>query len=114
MSCPCDCHHATDLRTAKQNNALHLYFTLLAQALNESGYDMKKVIRQEVDIPWNPYSIKEYLWRPVQEAQLGKKSTTKLKKNEIDQVYETINRVIGERTGVHVPFPSLEQLESEM
>lgn len=112
MSCPCDCHHEDpkDLRTAKQNNALHLYFTLLAQALNEAGYDMKKTIRNEIDIPWNPYSVKEYLWRPVQEAQLGKRSTTKLKKQEIDQIYDTINRAIGERTGVHVEFPSLESL----
>ena len=113
MSCPCDCHHAVDLRTAKQNNSLHLYFTLLAGELNAGGFDMKKVIRQEVDIPWNPYSVKEYLWRPLQEAQLGKRSTTKLTTKEIDQIYDTLNRVVGERTGVHVEFPSIESLEDK-
>ena len=112
MNCECDCHKKQ--RTLKQNNALHLYFTLLADEMNTAGYDMKKVIRQEVDIPWNLYSIKEYLWRPVQEAQLGKKSTTKLTKDEIDKIYDTVNRVIGERTGIHVPFPSIESLEKDL
>lgn len=112
MNCDCGCHK--EQRTGKQNNALHLYFTLLADEMNSAGYDMKKVIRQEVDIPWNTYSVKEYLWRPVQEAQLGKKSTTKLTKDEIDKIYDTVNRVIGERTGIHVPFPSIEALEQDL
>jgi hypothetical protein len=46
----------------------------------------------------------------VQESQLGKKSTAQLKTDEIDKVYETINRVIGERTGVHVAFPSIDSM----
>lgn len=100
-------------RTTRQNNALHLFFTLLAQELNAGGFDMRKVIRDEVDIPWNTYSVKEYLWRPIQETQLGKRSTTKLTTKEIDQIYDTLNRALAERTGVHVPFPSIEILEEQ-
>lgn len=74
---------------------------------------MREVIRKEVDIPWTPYSIKEYIWKPIQKAKLGKKSTTKLTTKEIDQIYDTVNRVIGERTGVYVAFPSLEMMEWE-
>lgn len=113
MKCE-SCGHEQNTRTLKQNSSLHLYFTLLADELNSAGYDMKKTIRQEVDIPWNAYSIKEYLWRPLQEAQLGKKSTTELTTTEIDQIYDTLNRVIGERTGVSVAFPSIESLEAEI
>lgn len=99
-----------DTRTARQNNSLHLYFTLLAEELNAAGFDMRKVIRDGVDIPWSAYNVKENLWRPVQEAQLGKKSTTKLTTKEIDVIFDTVNRVIGERTGIHVPFPSIDQV----
>ena len=96
-------------RTLKQNDALHLYFTLLADALNESGFDMKKTIK--VDIPWTPMTVKEYLWRPIQQTFLMKRSTTQLEKvKEIDDVYDILNRVIGERCGVHVPFPNIEDM----
>ena len=94
-------------RTLKQNNALHLYFSNLAEELNDAGFDMKKTIR--VDIPWTPYTVKEYLWRPLQEAYLLKRSTTELdKQKDIDAVYDILNRAIGERTGVFVPFPNIE------
>lgn len=97
-------------RTDRQNNSLHLYFQLLADELNAGGFDMRKVIREGIDIPWSAYNVKEQLWRPVQEAQLGKESTTKLTTKEIDVIYDTVNRVIAERTGVHVAFPSIENI----
>ena len=93
-------------RTSKQNKALHVYFQLLADALNDAGFDMKKVMR--VDIPWTAYAIKEYLWKPVMKQQLGKESTRDLETKEIDQIYDTVNRAVGERTQIHVPFPSNE------
>lgn len=97
-------------RTLKQNRALHLLFTLLAEKLNESGLDMRKTLKPEVEIPWSGRSIKEYMWRPIMKAQLNKKSTTELNTKEIDEVFETINRHLGEKFGLHVPFPSIESL----
>lgn len=106
------CEHCKlkDTRTLPQNNALHLYFKLLAEALNESGQDMRAVIRQDIDIPWTPETIKEYLWRPVQKKYLRKQSTASLKKNEIDKVFDIVNKAVGERTGVYVAFPNIEGL----
>ena len=96
-------------RTLKQNSALHLYFTLLAEALNDAGFDAKKTLKPEIEIPWSPEMIKELIWRPVQEIYLRKKSTTQLdKQKDIDIIYEIVNRHIGERTGIHVPFPNIE------
>ena len=97
-----------DIRTAQQNRALHKYFSLVAEALSDAGLDVKKTLRS--DVPWSPDSVKDMMWRPLQEALLGKKSTTALKKNEIDQVYDVMNRVLSTRYGVHVPFPSLDNL----
>ena len=55
-------------RTAKQNRALHLYFTHLADELNSAGLDMRKTLKPGVEIPWDGKSIKEkYMDRLVDE-----------------------------------------------
>lgn len=96
-------------RTLLQNRSLHLFFTLLATELNDAGLDMKKVLKPSVDISWTKENIKEYLWRPIQTALKMKKSTTALSTAEISQVWEVLNRHLGDKFGVHVPFPSEEQ-----
>lgn len=96
-------------RTIAQNRSLHLYFTLLAEELNQAGYDMRRTLKPGVDIPWGSNTVKEYLWKPIQNAQLMKQSTTELTTKEIDKVYDVLNRHLGEITGVSVPFPSEEK-----
>ena len=95
-------------RTLVQNASLHLYFRLLAEELNNAGLDMKKTLKQDADIPWSDDRIKEFLWKPIQYAQLGKKSTTELTTSEVDKVYETLNRHLGEKLGIFVKFPTNE------
>jgi len=97
-------------RTIQQNKALHVLFQELADELNSHGLDMRKTLNPGVDIPWNATTIKEYLWRPVQKAQLNKRSTTELTTKEIDMVFDTINKHIGEKFGLHIEFPSIESL----
>lgn len=100
------------VRTNKQNRALHKWFIQLAETLNGSGFDMKSVIKQ-VDIPWSAYTVKEHLFRPTMKTMLGKDSTTELETHEIDQIFGVISKSIGERTGVFIPFPSIEILMQE-
>lgn len=100
-------------RTKQQNKALHVLFRLLSEQLNSAGLDMRKTLKPSVQIPWDPITVKEYLWRPIQEAQLDKRSTTELTTVEIDQVFDTINKHLGERFGFHVEFPSVEELIRE-
>jgi hypothetical protein len=95
-------------RTSTQNKALHLYFELLADELNSAGLDMKKTLKQTVDIPWSKETVKDYLWRPIQNAQLEKESTTELTTDEINKVYEVLNRHLGDKLQIHVPFPTNE------
>ena len=97
-------------RSARQNRALHLYFQFVADTLNLAGLDMRKTLKPEVSIDWNAKTVKEYLWRPVQKAQLHKESTTELSTDEITKVWETINRFLGEHHGVTTEFPSIEAL----
>ena len=95
----------TEQRTIKQNSALHLYFTFLADELNNAGYDMRRTLKEGVDIPWNTQNIKDYLWKPVQESLLGKKSTTELTTTEIDKIVDILTRHLA-KFGVSVEFPN--------
>jgi len=94
-------------RTPAQNNALHLYCQLVAEALNDAGYDMKLTFEQiHAEIPWTKESVKEVIWKPIQKAMTTKVSTTELNTIEPSKVYEAINRILGERFGVHVTWPN--------
>lgn len=97
-------------RTLRQNKALHVLFSLLAQNLNDAGLDMRKTLKPGVEIPWTGKSVKEHLWKPIQKAQLNKQSTTELTTIEIDQVFDTINKHMGEKFSLHTPFPSIEEI----
>lgn len=98
------------IRTTRQNSALHLMFTQLADELTRAGLDMKKTLKPEIDIHWTPESVKEYMWRPIQVALLNKKSTTELTTREIDQVFDIICKHLGEKFGITIEFPSIETL----
>jgi len=96
-------------RTLKQSDSLHLWYKLVAKSLNEAGYTVQLVLKEKVDLDWTKDMVKELLWRPAQVAILNKESTTELNKiEEIDIVYEHLNRHLGEKFGVHVPFPTEE------
>jgi hypothetical protein len=106
-------------RTKKQNNSIHLFCTLLSEAFDEAGLDMRAVLKPEVEIPWTPDTVKRHLWHPIQKLYLphtigedGEVSTKNLDKKEVDKVYEVINRHLAPH-GVHVPFPSIDYAQEE-
>lgn len=102
-------------RTSQQNNALHLYYDLLAKELNGAGFTVQLVLKEKIDLDWTPSMVKELLWRTAQKALTSKDSTTELnKQEEITLIYEHLNRHISEKFGVHVPFPSIETAPPEM
>jgi hypothetical protein len=98
-------------RTLKQNDSLHLGFSMLADTLNDAGLDQRLVLKPEVSIPWTDDSVKEQLYRPIMKAMTGKVSTTELTTMEISEVWDVLNRHLTEKFGVDfVEFPSLEKL----
>ena len=92
-------------RSEPQNNALHKYCELLAEALNERGLDMRVVLKPEIEIPWTKESAKNHLWRPIQVVMTDKESTAKANRDEYGPVYETLNRHMSDKFGVYVPWP---------
>ena len=93
-------------RTPSQNNSLHLYCERLADALNAAGYDMKRTLKHDVEIPWTKDSVKSHIWKPVQEAMTGKESTTEMNTVDPSEIYEVVSRHLGEKTGVFVEWPT--------
>ena len=93
-------------RTSQQNRALHKYFTMLADALNDAGLEQHHVLSKPIELPWNEFAAKENLWRGVQLQQTGKYSTKDLDSDEVDKIYRIIDRHLAQTFGVSVPFPS--------
>lgn len=96
----------TGKRTLKQNSSIYLYFTLLADALNAAGLEIKmQYLGKSVDVPWTPLAVKERLWLPIMEAMTGKTSTAKLSRAEVSEIYEPLHRHLAETHAIYVPFP---------
>jgi hypothetical protein len=93
-------------RTHKQNNALHVYCRMLSEALNDAGYDMKKTLKQEVEIPWTTELVKQYLWKPVQEVVTGADSTSTAGTEDYDKVHQVLSKHLSEKFNVYIPFPA--------
>ena len=99
--------------TDLQRKSMHLYCRQLSNALNDAGFDMKKVLKEEVEIPWTEVSVKEHLWRPLQKILTGKVSTTKAETKEHPYVYEVLARHMSEKFGVFIPWPSKENKDKK-
>ena len=90
-------------RTLTQNRALHLFCQWLADTLNDAGYDMRKTLRQDVDISWTCESVKEHLWRPIQIAMTDKRSTTEITTVEPTEIHAVLSRHLGQKLGIACP-----------
>lgn len=95
-------------RSNLQNAALHKYLGMLADELNDAGLDMKRTLKQDVDIPWNTESAKEYLWRPIQKSLTGKVSTTKPSTKDYPYIYDVLSRHLIDKFSIFVQWPSKE------
>jgi len=95
-------------RTGQQNRAMHLYFTMLSEALNDAGLDMQTVLKHyKIDVPWTPESVKAVIWKLVQEKMFGKEHTADLTTDEVNKVYEVVNRFTAKLGMESVPFPHI-------
>lgn len=96
----------TKQRTLQQNKALHVYEKELADAMVARGIDMRTFLKEGVEIPATKEIVHNHIVLPVVKAMFGKDSTTQLEVREVTQVYDVINKAVGERCEVEIPFPS--------
>jgi hypothetical protein len=97
-------------RTLTQNSALHKYLEMVAHELQNQGQTMQNVVRKVdmVEITPTTQTVKEIIWRPIQEITLGKKSSTELSTAEINKVYEIMSMFLAKEFEISLPFPSQE------
>lgn len=95
-------------RSILQNASLHKYLDLLAIALNNAGYDLKRVLesmRKGFSVQCTKENIKETVWRPMQSAMFGIESTTELDTKQVSEVYMNVNKFTSETLKVSIPWP---------
>ena len=97
-------------RTLKQNASLHKWCEQLAEVLDDSGYDMRELIK--VPIRPNKDNIKSEIVHPVMKALYPDiTSTAELDTKQIMEIHEHLVRAFGEKLGVEAPpWPSNESL----
>jgi len=82
---------------------------MLADELNAAGLDMRKTLREDINIPWTKETVKEYLFKAIAKGMYDKGSTTELTKTEIGEVYDVLMRHMGEKFGIYVEWPHWEE-----
>jgi hypothetical protein len=95
-------------RTHAQNNALHLYLSMVANELQNQGQTLQNIVKaiKKVEIIPTKENLKEVVWREIQKAILGKESTTFLTKHEVTEVYEVMSMWLAKNFGIDIPFPN--------
>ena len=95
-------------RSTLQNDSLHLYCQLIANALNSAGYSQKEysiIDGDLIDVPFDMLSIKNGLWRKLQITMFQIESTTKITSREINQLIDVITDWLAQK-GIRVDFPN--------
>lgn len=93
-------------RTLSQNNAIHLYFALVAEALHDAGiYRVVEVGSKRFRRVWTDKMVKEDIWKPIQFAEFGTTSTRDMNTIGPSVVYDHMNAFISGEFGLYIPFP---------
>jgi hypothetical protein len=99
------------IRTNQQHKALMVYETELARAMVEKGIDLRTFLKEGIEIPATKQLVHDHIVKPIIKAMFNKKSTTELEVHEISELYDVINKNIGERAGISCPFPSQDSVQ---
>jgi len=93
-----------DMRTVKQNAAIHLWCTQIAKVLNANSLYMVGVFGNNIE--WSMSLVKEQIIKATIKKVFDIDSTTKLKRKEIDEMIDYVTIAFA-RKQVEIPaFPS--------
>ena len=102
-------------RSSQQNRALHLFFSMVSDALNEMGLEFTfiGVKGLELQVMYTPLIVKDFLWRPIQKALFDIESTKELTTDQINKILDVIVKFFAEQ-GTGLTFPSSIEIYSEL
>lgn len=93
-----------------QRRGSWLYMTMRAEALNDAGLDVRKVMKPTFNIPWTKEMVHDLLWIPIQQTMFKSKTMRALKKLQVTKVHDVIERELSEKFGLdQIPFPNDEE-----
>jgi len=97
-----------DKSSKKQFDSVHLYLDIVAKVLADEGHTMQDVVKaiRTAEILPTKNALKEVVWKPLLLIIAGINSTTKQTSDNTQQVYEAMNKWLGQEFQIHVPFPS--------
>ena len=139
-----DTKHVYEIRKQKrssaQNRAIHKYFCLVADALNDAGYSVHTVLNRRANnvidgelahadykcqqsllrvqsalgahsSEWTATMVKELMWRSFQVALFKERSTTRLSSDDVTVVYRNMDLYLSKSLGIEsIPFPSVDNM----
>jgi len=97
--------------TPKQMASLHVAFRQFSEGMNDSGMSVQQVVH--LPLSFTEAIFKEALARVVLKHFAGKDSFTELTTTEVDPFFDELNRAIGEKFGVSLPYPCLQSMMDE-
>ena len=98
-------------RSSQENRALHVLFQNIAYELNRLGleFTFRGIKGMEIETTYTPEIVKEFIWKPLQNALLSKSSTTELTHSDIQMIFDILCKWFAEN-GIEIVFPSIESL----
>jgi hypothetical protein len=99
------------IRTAQQHKALMVFETELARAMVEKGIDLRTFLKDGIEIPATKQLVHDHITLPLVKVMFSKNSTKELEVHEVSQLYDVINKNIGERAEIFVEFPSADSVQ---
>lgn len=101
--------------TIRQNRAIHAFLGHLARLYNDHDITVaavSEVLQSRVSVEWTGDMAKEAIWRPLQKAITGKRSSTKIDTAQVSTIVGAVQRMSADHLGVSVPF-GIHQLVDE-
>ncbi len=107
-----DLKQCNNTRTSLQNSALHKFFTIISEELNELGmeFNFTGVKGYDLSTTYTPNIVKEFFWKPIQITLFDYESTTKLNTKQMNEVIDIIIKFFADK-GVLIEFPNREHLK---
>ena len=98
-----------ETRTSTQNRALHKFFVLICEQLNEMGMEFyySGIKGADMCTRYTPDIVKEFFWKPIQKTLFDIESTTKINTQQINEISDVIIKWFGEK-GIVLEFPRKE------
>lgn len=90
-------------RTARQNRILHKYFEEVSRELNNSGVDVRVMVKN-LRVDATPEMVKD-IYRAIGKAKFGITSTAELTTKQVNDCYDEFNRLLS-LEGLAINFPS--------